>query len=177
MLPDELTERLLVFTARVGRVADVLPETWFGRQIAADLARCCTDAGPSYEEAVSTQRRIEFTSQLDTCLRDLRRTRYLLRLVDNTDMAPGHELGELIAESAELCGIMEQSIQTARAQAWRHGRFSQWRATDLQFTIYGFPFATFALGARQNPPAADTSAGNEGKGEPDAGGPPGPAAT
>ena len=166
MIPDELLERVLEFAAKVGKMVDVLPKTTFGRHVAGELLRAATAAGPSYEDAFATQRRIEFTTNLDDALRLLRKARYWLRLILKAHLLPDLGVEALEAESAELCTIMGQSIATARSRAWREGRFGRWQATDLQFTVYGFPFATFAMGARRQPPATlDANGANGARGQ------------
>ena len=42
MNPDELSERLLTFAARVGKLVDALPDTRLGRHVAGQLLRCGT---------------------------------------------------------------------------------------------------------------------------------------
>jgi len=157
MIPAELLERLLDFAGAVGQVADALPKTPFGQHVANRLVETATGAGPSYEEAAATERRVEFTQQLSDALRGLRAARYWLRLVGKSNLLPERRLEELVAECAELCGILEQSVASARARAWRQGQFGHWRATDLQFTIYGFQFATIAMGVRRQAPAEGTN--------------------
>ena len=151
MIPEELTDRLLDFGVAVGKVADSLPETPFGRQVAGELVRSATSAGPAYEEAVAAERRGEFTRQLNDALTDLRTARYWLRLTDKADLLAGPGVQGLLDQCQELCGILDQSITTARARAWREGRFSRWHPLDVQFTVYAFPFATIAMGFRNLP--------------------------
>jgi four helix bundle protein len=152
MIPGELSERLLEFAAAVGQVADALPKTPFGQHVAGELIRSAAGAGPRYEEATSTERRVEFTEQLGDALRDLRAAQYWLRLIAKANLLPERRLEELVDGCSELCSILDQSVLSARARAWRDGQFGHWRATDLQFTIYGFPFATIAMGVRRQAP-------------------------
>ena len=49
LTPDELAERLLEFSARVGKVVDALPDTRLGRHVAGQLVRCGTSPAPNYE--------------------------------------------------------------------------------------------------------------------------------
>ncbi|HUT02040.1 MAG TPA: four helix bundle protein [Phycisphaerae bacterium] len=161
MIPEELTERLLDFGVAVGKVADSLPETPFGQHVAYELVQSGAAAGPSYEEAVAAERRGEFTRQLNDALADLRDARYWLRLAAKADFLPESRVRELVGQCTELCGILEQSIATARARAWREGQFRQWQATDLQFTMYALPFATISMGFRRPPGRPDAAASPE----------------
>ncbi len=51
MNQNELSERLWLFAARVGKVVDALPETRLGRHVAGQLVRCGTSAPPNYDES------------------------------------------------------------------------------------------------------------------------------
>jgi four helix bundle protein len=51
MKPGDLSERLLNFAARIGKVVDALSETRMGRHIAGQLVRSGTSPAPNYEEA------------------------------------------------------------------------------------------------------------------------------
>jgi hypothetical protein len=44
MTPQELSERLWHFAARIGKVVDALPDTRLGRHVAGQLLRCGTSA-------------------------------------------------------------------------------------------------------------------------------------
>ena len=50
MTPNELSDRLWHFAARVSKVVDALPATRTGRHVAAQLIRCGTAAAPNYDE-------------------------------------------------------------------------------------------------------------------------------
>lgn len=55
MKSEALEERLLEFSARVGRVVDALPDTRLGRHIAGPLDRSGTSPAPNYAEACSAE--------------------------------------------------------------------------------------------------------------------------
>ena len=54
MNPNELSERLWDFAARVGKLVDALPDTRLGRHVAGQLLRCGTAPAPNYDEASVT---------------------------------------------------------------------------------------------------------------------------
>jgi hypothetical protein len=47
MTPAELSERLISFAARIGKVVDALPDSRMGRHIAGQLVRCGTSPAPN----------------------------------------------------------------------------------------------------------------------------------
>ena len=90
MTPGELSERLINFAARVGKVVDALPDTRMGRHIAGQLVRCGTSPAPNYEEACAAESRADFVHKLGICLKELRESRCWFLLIIKTDLLPEH---------------------------------------------------------------------------------------
>ena len=114
MKPEELSERLMSFAARIGKAVDALPDTRMGRHIAGQLVRCGTSPAPNYEEARAAESRADFIHKLGVCLKELRESRCWIRLIVKTELLPEHKMGELHEECSELCNIVAQSIVTAK---------------------------------------------------------------
>ena len=76
MKPDELSERLLEFAARIGKVVDALPDTRMGRHVAGQLVRSGTSPGPNYEEGCAAESRADFIHKLSVSLKELRESRF-----------------------------------------------------------------------------------------------------
>jgi four helix bundle protein len=115
MTPEQLSERLLEFAARSGNVVDALPNTRLGRHIAGQLVRCGTSPGPNYEEACAAESRADFIHKLGIVLKELRESRFWLRLIIRRELLSEHRLAELQDEASQLCNIVGQSIVTAKA--------------------------------------------------------------
>ena len=64
MKPNEFSDRLWEFAARVGKVVEALPETKLGRHVAGQLVRCGTASAPNYDEARSAESRDDFVHKL-----------------------------------------------------------------------------------------------------------------
>jgi len=111
---DELSERLIHFAARVGKVVDALPDTRMGRHIGGQLVRSGTSPAPNYEEACAAESPADFVHKLSIGLKELRESRCWIRLIINTEMLPEHRMGELLDECNQLCKIIAQSIVTAK---------------------------------------------------------------
>ncbi len=112
---EELSERFLNFAVRAGRVVDALPDTRMGRHIAGQLVRCGTSPAPNYEEACAAESRADFIHKLGIVLKELRESRYWLRLIFKTNLLPEPALSDLIDECWQLCKIIAQSLVTAKA--------------------------------------------------------------
>ncbi len=75
MNPEQLSDRLLDFAVRVGKVVDALPDTRLARHIAGQLVRCGTSPAPNYEEGCAAESRADFVHKLTICLKELRESR------------------------------------------------------------------------------------------------------
>ena len=64
MTPEELSERLWRFAARVGKLVDALPDTRLGRHVAGQLVRCGTAPPPNYDESCAAEGRRDFVHKL-----------------------------------------------------------------------------------------------------------------
>ena len=114
MTSDELSQRLIDFAARIGKVVDALPDTRMGRHVAGQLVRCGTSPAPNYEEACAAESRADFAHKLSICLKELRETRCWIRLIIKTEMLTEHKLAELLDECNQLCNIVARSIVTTK---------------------------------------------------------------
>ena len=115
--PEQLSERLLDFAARVGKMVDALPKSRLGRHIAGQLVRSGTSPGPNYEEACAAESRADFVHKLSIALKELRETHFWIRLIGKTDLLSEAKLANLRTECTELCKILGQSIVTAKQNA------------------------------------------------------------
>jgi four helix bundle protein len=114
--PDELSERLLDFAARVGKVVDAIPETRMGRHIAGQLVRSCTAPAPNYEEGCASESRADFIHKISIALKELRESRSWIKLIVKSDLLPADRLTGVLDESDQLCKIFGASVNTARAK-------------------------------------------------------------
>src|SRR5437773_3487168 len=114
MTPDELSERLIDFAARIGKVVDALPDTRMGRHIAGQLVRCGTSPAPNYEEACAAESRADFVHKVHIALKELRETRTWIRLITRAELLPEPRMKDLLDECCQLCNILGQSLATAK---------------------------------------------------------------
>lgn len=114
MTPDKLCDRLLDFSARIGRVVDALPDTRLGRHIAGQLVRCGTSAAPNYEEGCAAESKKDFIHKLSIALKVLRESRSWIKLIIKANLLPTERLHDLLDECTQLCNIVAKSIITAK---------------------------------------------------------------
>ena len=114
MTPDELSERLLDFAARVAKAVEALPDMRLGRHIAGQLVRSGTSPAPNYEEACAAESRADFLHKLAICLKELRETRFWIRLIIRVELLPEGKLTSLLEDCTQLGKVIGQSIVTAK---------------------------------------------------------------
>jgi four helix bundle protein len=119
MTPDELSDRLLEFAVRVGKVVDALPDTRLGRHVAGQLVRCGTSAAPNYEEACAAESRADFIHKLKIALKELRESRFWVRFIARTEMLPKKNMKDILDECNQLCNILGKSTATAKGVSKR----------------------------------------------------------
>jgi four helix bundle protein len=113
--PEELSERLWRFAARVGKVVDALPETRLGRHVAGQLVRCGTASAPNYDESCAAESRRDFVHKLGVALKELKETRGWLRFIVIAELLQAKKIARLHEESHELIKILAKSISTAKS--------------------------------------------------------------
>ena len=116
MTPDELSERLWQFAARVGKVVDALPDTRLGRHVAGQLVRCGTSAPPNYDEGCAAESRADFIHKLGVSLKELKETRGWLRFIVISHLLTESRIASLQGECRGLSKIVGRSIVTAKSK-------------------------------------------------------------
>ncbi len=111
---DQLSERIFDFVVKVVKLVDSLPKTISGRHVAGQLISAGTSSGANYEEACGAETRSDFIHKMSIVLKELRETRFWLRLILKTEMAAPGTTEPLIGESGQLCSIVGKSIVTAK---------------------------------------------------------------
>ena len=111
---ENIAERLLDFSVRILKLADSLPKSPSTSHISMQIVRSGTSAGANYEEARGAESDKDFIHKLGICLKELRESRYWLRVIERAGKFPNGRMEQIIQESDELCRIIGQSILTAR---------------------------------------------------------------
>ena len=110
----DLADRLLDFTVRIINLVNALPKSLAGRHIGLQLLRSGTSTGANYEEACGAESKADFTHKLGIVLKELKETRFWLRVIFRTKTIPAKRIDPLIYECEKLCAIIAKSILTVR---------------------------------------------------------------
>ena len=119
MTPDELSQRLLQFAIRAGKVVDALPDTRMGNHIARQFIRSGTAAGPNYEEACAAESAADFVHKLSISLKELRESRSWIRLIIGAELLSPRKMSGMVDEINQLCNIVGASVATAKGKRRR----------------------------------------------------------
>ncbi|MDQ7779520.1 MAG: four helix bundle protein [Planctomycetota bacterium] len=110
-----LAERLLDFAVRVTRLVGALVKTEAGKHVAGQLLRSGTSPGANYEEACGAESRRDFCHKLGIVVKELKETRYWLRLVHRVPLVKAPDrMTPLMDEVEQLVAIFAKSVSTAR---------------------------------------------------------------
>jgi four helix bundle protein len=111
---NNLTERLLDFAAEIIKLLNILPKTSVCKYISVQLMRSGTSPGANYEEACGAESRADFIHKMGIVLKELKESRFWLRLIKRTKLIRDQRIDSFIQECQELCAITAKSIFTAR---------------------------------------------------------------
>ena len=114
MKPIDLSDRLWIFAARIGKVVDALPDTRQGRHLANQLIRSGTSSAPNYDEGRVGESRADFIHKLKVALKEMVETRGWLKYIVIAELLPLKKVTGLQDECEQLCKILTSSILTAK---------------------------------------------------------------
>jgi len=113
---EKLAERMLDFGVAVIGVVEALPRTMTGRHVAGQLLRSATSAGSNYEETCAAESRADFIHKIQIVLRELRESRFWLRLIARARLLPESKWRAPLQEADEMCRIIGKSVTTAKSR-------------------------------------------------------------
>jgi four helix bundle protein len=116
MTPQELSERMWRFAARVGKAVNALPENRVGRHVAGQLVRSGTSAPPNYDEGSAAESRRDFIHKLGIVFKELKETSGWLHYIVISDLLPERRIAPLQTECEELLKIIASSLLTAKGK-------------------------------------------------------------
>ncbi len=118
---DQLSDRLLDFAANMIKITDALPNTVAGRHVGGQLIRAGTSCGSNYEEACGAESRSDFAHKMSIVLKELKESRFWLRLISRTGMLASNRTEPVLGECQQLCAIVAKSILTAKRRRSPNG--------------------------------------------------------
>jgi four helix bundle protein len=111
---QQLLDRMDEFASDVIDLVEVLPTTLVGRHIGGQVLRSGTSTAANYEEACAAESRADFVHKMQIVLKELRETRFWLRMLKRRKWPIAKEAVALYDEADELCRIFTSSVVTAK---------------------------------------------------------------
>jgi four helix bundle protein len=111
---NDLADRLLKFAVAVIKIVHNLPTNPVGRHIGGQILRAGTSPGANYEESRGAESRSDFIHKLGIVLKELKETRFWLRVLINADILAPQRIEPVLNECEELCAIVAKSVVTAK---------------------------------------------------------------
>jgi four helix bundle protein len=111
---ENLSDRLLNFSASIVGLTLLLNKTLAGRHIAGQILRSSTSCGANYEEACAAESRADFIHKMQIVLKELRETLYWLKLAAKCFPNLTEHLRADLKEADELIRIFSKSVVTAK---------------------------------------------------------------
>jgi four helix bundle protein len=94
MKGQDIAERLVVFAVRALDVVRRLERDSVGRHVARQLLRSASAGGANYEESRAAESRADFVHKVSIAAKELRESRYWLRLASAAKLAPQSNASE-----------------------------------------------------------------------------------
>ena len=111
----DLQKRLIDYSVEIIELAEALPRSIAGNQLAKQLIRSETSSALSYGEAQGAESRRDFVHKLKIVLKELRETFVGLKIIEGRFRKSNPRKIQLaIAETDALASIMYRSIETAK---------------------------------------------------------------
>jgi len=111
---DQLSDRLLDFVVKVIKIVNALPKTIAGKHIGGQLVSAGTSCGANYEEGCGAESRSDFIHKMSLVLKELKETRFWLKLIYRTKMVAPEYSEPILDECEQLCAVIGKSISTAK---------------------------------------------------------------
>lgn len=111
----DLSERLLTFSVNIIKTIKKLENSFECYHIGNQIIRSSTSAGANYEEAKGAESKADFIHKLQIVLKELKETKYWLKLIFQLELIIKHEIDILIQENEELIKIFSKSVVTAKS--------------------------------------------------------------
>jgi four helix bundle protein len=110
----DLEDRLIEFATQIINLVELLPASRSSAHLANQLLRSGTSPALNYGEAQSAESRNDFIHKMRICLKELRETKVILRIIIKSKIGNNEQsIGLMLIENDELISIFMKSVATA----------------------------------------------------------------
>jgi four helix bundle protein len=111
---EELRKRFYEFALEIVKFVRKLPKEMVAYEIGKQLINSGPSVAANYEEATGAISKEDFIYKVNTAFKEAKETNLWLRLLKDSDLARGDNIGRLIQESEEIRSILGKSVTTAK---------------------------------------------------------------
>lgn len=119
---ETLKRRTQQFALRVVRAVEALPNGRASNVIGNQLLRSATSVAANYRAACRAKSAADFMSKMGTVEEEADESMFWMELLQESGLADGNEIRELMLEADQLVAIAVASIKTARSNKPRAKR-------------------------------------------------------
>jgi four helix bundle protein len=116
---EELRKRYYEFALEIVKFVRKLPKEMVTYEIGKQLIKSGPSVAANYEEATGAFSKEDFIYKVNTAFKEAKETNLWLRLLRDSDLARGENIGRLIQESEEIRNILGKSVTTAKEKQMR----------------------------------------------------------
>ncbi|MCD4679974.1 MAG: four helix bundle protein [Bacteroidales bacterium] len=110
-----LEERLICFAVLIIDIANDIPNTKVGSNLASQISRSGTSCALNYGEARGGESKKDFIHKIQVVLKELRETFVCLKILHNTKLFKSEEnMQKALKENDELISIFVKSVKTSQ---------------------------------------------------------------
>ena len=117
MMKYDLENRLIEFANEVISFTERQPQRYAVKILANQLLRSCTSPALNYAEAQAAESKRYFVHMMKICLKELRETQVILRILEKRPYVDSEKIQNLDNECDQLIQIFVKSIATTKASA------------------------------------------------------------
>jgi four helix bundle protein len=111
---EELRKRFYEFALEIVKFVRKLPKEMVAYEIGRQLIKSEPSIASNYEEATGAFSKEDFIYKVNTAFKEAKETNLWLRLLRDSDLVRGDNIGRLIQESEEIRNILGKSVTTAK---------------------------------------------------------------
>jgi len=112
--PYDLEDRTLMFSMNVRALVKQLPKNLSNIEDGKQLIRSSGSVGSNYIEANESLSKKDFVMRIKICRKEIKESRYWLRLIDINDDEQETNRNDLIQEATELMNIFGSILQKSK---------------------------------------------------------------
>ena len=112
--PYDLEDRTLAFAKRARALVKKLPKTIANIEDGKQLVRASGSVGANYIEANESLSKKDFIMRIKICRKEVKESRYWLKLIDINDLEQESNREDLINEATELMNIFGAILQKSQ---------------------------------------------------------------